>query len=141
MDIYLSGAIRGGRELQQCYQAISDSLNENGHNVLTHHVASINVIEIENSMTDRGIYTQDITWVQECDVVIAEVSIPSLGVGYEVAYALLIDKPVLGIFEENRVISAMISGNTSPNLTLRSYKSIPELLFQIRDYFKSLSKQ
>ena len=131
MDVYLSAAIRGGRELQQNYQAISDYLDENGHIVLTHHVASLNVIEIENSMSDREIYTQDITWLQECDVVIAEVSIPSLGVGYEVAYALLLEKPVLGIFEENRVISAMISGNTSSNLSLRSYKSISELLFQI----------
>lgn len=141
MDVYLSAAIRGGRELQQNYQAISDYLDENGHIVLTHHVASLNVIEIENSMSDREIYTQDITWLQECDVVIAEVSIPSLGVGYEVAYALLLEKPVLGIFEENRVISAMISGNTSSNLSLRSYKSISELLFQIRVFLQSLSKQ
>ena len=141
MDVYLSAAIRGGRELQQNYQEISDYLDENGHIVLTHHVASLNVIEIENSMSDREIYTQDITWLQECDVVIAEVSIPSLGVGYEVAYALLLEKPVLGIFEENRVISAMISGNTSSNLSLRSYKSISELLFQIRVFLQSLSKQ
>ena len=141
MDIYLSAAIRGGRELQQNYQAISNFLDENGHKVLTHHVASLNVIEIENSMSDREIYTQDITWLHECDVVIAEVSIPSLGVGYEIAYALLLDKPVLGFFEENRVISAMISGNTSSNLTLRSYKSISELLIQIGDFLKSLSKQ
>lgn len=137
----MSGAIRGGRELQASYHAILDYLKKNGHEVLTHHVASVNVIEIEESMSDTEIYNQDIAWLQECDTLIAEVSIPSLGVGYEIAWALRLKKPVLGIYEENRVVSAMITGNTSSNLTLRSYRTIPELLLQTKDYLDSLSNQ
>ncbi|MFX0122618.1 MAG: nucleoside 2-deoxyribosyltransferase [Candidatus Hodarchaeota archaeon] len=138
MKIYLSGAIRGGRDLQNNYQIIHEYLLENGHEILTHHVASPNVIEIEQSMTDTEIYTQDIIWLQECKTVIAEVSVPSTGVGYEIAYALTLDKPVLAVYEKDRVISAMISGNTSPNLTIHSYHSIPNLLFQIKYFLSSL---
>ncbi len=141
MKIYLSGAIRGGRELQANYEAIHDYLQSNGHKVLTHHVASPNVIEIENSMSDTEIYAQDIIWLQECDTVIAEVSLPSLGVGYEIAYALSLNKPVLGVYEENRVVSAMISGNTSKNLALHSYKTIPKLLLQIKTFLETLSNK
>jgi len=141
LKIYLSGSIRGGRELQSNYQIIYDYLQNNGHEVLTHHVASPDVIEIENSMTNAEIYTQDINWLQMCDIVIAEVSIPSLGVGYEIAYALHLNKPVLGVYEVKRVISAMILGNTSPNLTLHSYNSISQLLFQIANYIKVISNQ
>ena len=137
----MSGAIRGGRELQANYQAILDYLQKNGHKVLTHHVASVNVIEIEESMSDTEIYTQDIAWLQECETLIAEVSIPSLGVGYEIAYALKINKPVLGVYEENRAVSAMITGNTSSNLTLRSYQSISALREQIKDFLDSLMKK
>ena len=138
MKIYLSAAIRGGRSLQANYQAINEYLQENGHTVLTHHVASANVTEIEETMSDKEIYTQDIDWIDECDVLIAEVSIPSLGVGYEIAYTLGFDKPVLGLYEENRVISAMIAGNTSEKLTLRSYESIPKLFLHIRTFLSSL---
>lgn len=140
MKIYLSCAIRGGRELQTNYQAINDYLSNNGHTILTHHVASPNVLEIEESMSDDDIFTQDIMWLQECDVVVAEVSIPSLGVGYEIAYAIGLNKPVLGVYEENqeKKLSAMISGNTSPCLTLRSYQSIPQLLWHLRNFFSTL---
>ncbi|MFX0013786.1 MAG: nucleoside 2-deoxyribosyltransferase [Promethearchaeota archaeon] len=139
MKIYLSGAIRGGRELQVNYEAINDYLQSNGHDVLTHHVASPKVMNIENSMSDSEIYSQDISWLEECDLLIAEVSIPSLGVGYEISYALCLNKPVLGLYEEDRVISAMISGNTSNNLTLYSYKNISNLLFLIKKYLDSFS--
>ncbi len=141
MKIYLSGAIRGGRELQKNYQIIHDYLQENGHEILTHHVASPNAIEIEESMIDTEIYSQDIIWLQECNIVIAEVSIPSTGVGYEIAYALALNKPVLAVYEENRVISAMILGNPSPNLTVHSYHSIPKLLFQIKHFLSSVSNE
>lgn len=139
MKIYLSGAIRGGRELQSNYQIILDYLEENGHEILTSHVASPQVLDNEKSMTDTEIYTQDIIWLQECNIVIAEVSIPSTGVGYEIAYVLTLNKPVLALYEEDRVISAMISGNTSPKLTLLSYHSIPKLLFQIKHFLNSVS--
>jgi nucleoside 2-deoxyribosyltransferase len=97
------------------------------------------VIEIEESMSDTEIYTQDIAWLQECETLIAEVSVPSLGVGYEIAWALNLNKPVLGIYEENRTVSVMITGNTSSNLTLRSYRTISEILLGIKEYLDSLS--
>ena len=139
MKIYFSVAIRGGRSLQATYQIINEYLQENEYTVLTHHVASANVVEIEETMSDTEIYTQDIKWLDECDVLIAEVSVPSLGVGYEIAYTLGLGKPVLGVYEENRDISAMIAGNTSENLTLRSYESIPKLFFHIKSFLNSLN--
>ena len=141
MKIYLSASIRGGRELQANYATIYDYLQNNGHEVLTQHVASPNVIEIENSMTETEIYTQDIEWLQMCDILIAEISIPSLGVGYEISYALNLHKPVLAVYEENRIISAMLLGNTSPNLTIHSYNSLPKLLFRISNFINGVSNQ
>ena len=92
MKVYLSGAIRGGRQLQNIYQEILDFLQENGHNVLTYHVAKKNVLEIETKLKDTEIFTQDVSWLEECDCVIAEVTVASLGVGYEIAFALAIKK-------------------------------------------------
>ncbi len=136
--IYLSGAIRGGRDLQPTYQEIYDLLRANGHTVLAHHVASKNVLEIEETMTDKEIYTQDVSWLMECDGVIAEVSIPSLGVGYEIGYALSLNKPILGVYESHRTISAMITGNNHSFFTLHSYNDIPDLLDKIGNFLNTL---
>ncbi len=139
MKIYLSGSIRGGRELQPVYNEIYQYLKNNGHKVLAHHVADENVIEIEESVSNQEIYTQDIQWLKECDGVIAEVSIPSLGVGYEIAFSLNLGKPVMAVYnEEKDPISAMISGNTSPNLILKSYTEILQLQIHIKEFLSKL---
>ncbi|MFX0184714.1 MAG: nucleoside 2-deoxyribosyltransferase [Candidatus Hodarchaeota archaeon] len=143
MKFYLCGAIRGGRELQTIYQTIHEYLLMNGHIILDHHISSPDVLEIEDLMTDKEIYKQDIQWLKECHGVIAEVSIPSLGVGYEISYALnYLNKPVLGLFNRSKTpISAMISGNTSKYLTLCSYNDVSELLNHIQEFITYLEKR
>ncbi|KFO36180.1 2'-deoxynucleoside 5'-phosphate N-hydrolase 1 [Fukomys damarensis] len=51
-------------------------------------------------------------WIQQADVVVAEVTQPSLGVGYELGRAVALHKPVLCLFrpQSGRVLSAMIRG-------------------------------
>lgn len=135
MKVYLSGSIRGGRQLQNIYQIILDFLQENDHDVLTYHVAKKDVLEIETKLKDTEIFSQDVFWLEECDCVIAEVSVASLGVGYEIAFALTIKKPVLAIYDNQLgPISAMISGNTSSLISVFSYSSIPELYKYISSF-------
>ena len=136
MKVYLSGSIRGGRQFQKIYQVMLDFLRDNNHDVLTYHVAKKNILEIETEQSDKEIFIQDETWLKECDCVIAEVSVPSLGVGYEIADALSRNKPVLAIYDKQKEpISAMISGNTSPKISVLSYNSIPQLLEHISSFF------
>ncbi len=139
MKVYLSGSIRGGRQLQNIYQTILDFLQDNNHEVLTYHVASKNILEIETEQSDTDIFTQDESWLKECDCLIAEVSVPSLGVGYEIADTLARNKPVLAVYD-NRLgpISAMISGNTSPLISVLSYHSVPQLLERISSFFYNI---
>lgn len=139
MKVYLSGAIRGGRQLQNIYQEILDFLQENDHDVLTYHVAKKDVLELETKQTDKEIFTQDVSWLEECICVIAEVSVPSLGVGYEIAYALTRNKPVLAIYDNKlEPISAMIAGNNSSFISVFSYSSIPQLLELLSSFLKKI---
>jgi nucleoside 2-deoxyribosyltransferase len=52
--------------------------------------------------------------INEADFVVAEVTNPSLGVGYELAYAEKIGKPIACLFDNSsdRKLSAMVSGNS-----------------------------
>ena len=128
MKIYFACSITGGREFESVYQAIVHALAENGHSVLTAHLVESDVMEVEAGLSPRDVYIRDTDWLRECDVLIAEVSVPSHGVGYEVGLALGIEKPVLVLFQDGRKISKMIGGNPDENLTVKTYSSTEEAI-------------
>ena len=111
--IYFAGSIRGGRTDAALYARLIAHMNER-HKVLTEHIGSPSLFPtVERGMTDEQIYVQDMNWLESCDVVIAECSTPSLGVGYEMAYAEKIGKPVHIFFDKSRgYLSAMLTGDT-----------------------------
>lgn len=111
MKIYFAGAIRGGRRHQPVYAAIIDHLSQH-HDVLTVHVAAENVDEEEGTLTDEQIYQRDIAWLDQAEIMIAGVTVPSIGVGYEIAYARSLGKDVICIAHESAHISAMIMGDS-----------------------------
>ena len=123
MNIYFGGSIAGGRMYLVTYQKIVAYLKSLGHQVLTEHVVKPDVLEWEMNFTPQHIYQRDIDWLMKCDAVVAEVSNPSLGVGYEICFALRINKPVLCLFREGIFLSKMLTGNTSEGITVREYKS------------------
>lgn len=134
MHIYFAGSIRGGRELQPMYLKIISHLEGNGHTVLTEHVAQKAVLESESSLSSREIYERDMEWLEECELVIADVTVPSLGVGFEVASAIYRQKPVLCIHQKGIALSAMIAGNTSKNIQVREYSDTQSMI-EIIDEF------
>ena len=69
----------------------------------------------EHDKTTEFIYDRDMAWLKECDMVVAEVTNPSLGVGYELAMAEVWKKPILCLYrpESGKSLSAMIAGNSA----------------------------
>ena len=111
--IYFSASISGGRDDAPRYAALISGLAHHG-SVLTEHIGSPDLSDGgENGPGDLEIYARDLEWLREADVVIAEVTTPSLGVGYEVARAAVMGKHVVCLFrpETGRRLSAMIRGN------------------------------
>ena len=133
MKIYFCGSIRGGRQLVDRYQLIIGFLRDHGE-VLTEHVGDDAIVESgEGTLSDREIHDRDMCWIVESDVIVAEVTIPSLGVGYEIGRAIEMKKPVLCLFHSGSEfsLSAMISG--SAGVVLQEYtdaKEIRELLIR-----------
>jgi 2'-deoxynucleoside 5'-phosphate N-hydrolase len=109
---YFCGSIRGGRQLAGRYRMMIEWLKTYGH-VFTEHVGDDGMIATQDgSLTDREIHDRDLAWIVASDLVIAEVSAPSLGVGYEIARALQLGKPVWCMYhtDTETTLSAMISG-------------------------------
>jgi len=136
MQIYFAGSIRGGREDAALYHQIVELLGNYGE-VLTEHVADTELGILGQHIGDRNIHDRDLGWLKSSDCLVAEVSTPSLGVGYEIGKATEWGKPVLCLYRpaEGRSLSAMIAG--SNGLTLKEYQSADELNQIFEHYFRS----
>ncbi len=134
MDIYFAASISGGRKFEKTYVQIVSILKQKGHRVLTEHIAYPNVLEAEEALTPEQIFARDLKWLTAADVVIAEVSNPSLGVGYEIARALEMKKPVLCVYRRNIFLTKMITGNKDGHLTVQDYSTWAELASVLQTY-------
>jgi nucleoside 2-deoxyribosyltransferase len=127
LNLYFACSLTGGRQDEGAYGIIVSHLERAGHEIPTAHLADPGVMELEKVTAADEIYTRDIHWINDCNALIAEVSTPSHGVGYEISYALGLSKPVLCCYQEGVTVSKMILGNDSPGLTVRSYQTEDEL--------------
>jgi nucleoside 2-deoxyribosyltransferase len=137
MNIYFACSITGGREFEPIYRSIINALLSDGHEIPTAHLADANVKLLEGRVNPRDVYERDTRWIRDSETLVAEVSTPSHGVGYEVAYALSLGKPVLCVYQEGRPISKMLTGNSLSNLTIRVYRNTEEAVAIIRTYLNS----
>ena len=130
MKIYFAASIRGGRDDWTSYLEIVRQLREYGQ-VLTEHVGDGELSASGEGMDDRFMHDRDLDWLKQADYLVAEVTTPSLGVGYEIGKATEWGKPALCLYRpaEGRSLSAMIAG--SSGVILRQYQSSTEL----RDIF------
>ena len=131
--IYFAGSISGGRNDAELYQRLIKMMQETDI-VLTEHIGKPDYSTKNRTIEDEiAVYKQDTAWLLESDLVIAECSQPSLGVGYEMGFAEAHGKPV-HIF--HRVpsdihFSAMLCGNAY--FHVYSYETDEELMGKIRE--------
>jgi nucleoside 2-deoxyribosyltransferase len=137
MRIYFAASIAGGRTFLPTYTQMVEHLKAEGHLVLTEHIVALDVLREEQPFTARQIYERDIRWLESCDRMVAEISNPSLGVGYEICYALDCGKPVLCLHERGLFISRMITGINRPGLAVAEYASAAEWREQIAAFLAS----
>lgn len=128
MNIYFACSITGGREFQPAYETITRALLADGHVIPTAHLAEAGVVDEERIIDPVAVYTRDTDWIRAADVLIAEVSVASHGVGYEIAFALGLGKPVLCLYQQNRKVSKMITGNQDPHLRISSYERVEDAI-------------
>ena len=137
MKIYFAGSIKGGRQDVDLYASLIEHLKEKGE-VPTEHLGN-------PSITDKGevdkapevVHERNVNWLKEADVVVAEVTVKSLGVGYELGLAVAWKKKILCLFREEEIkLTNMIKG--CPGVEVRYYKTLDEAKKIIDKYFAKL---
>lgn len=139
MKIYFACAIMGGRGDEAVYQQLVAAMLADGHVVPTALNAGPGWQTLEQDPDPIEIYQRDMAWIAESQVMVAEISTPSHGVGYEIRYALEQAKPVLCLYQRQRKVSKMLTGNTMPNLTVHAYDTVDEALRLLRQFLAAAS--
>jgi nucleoside 2-deoxyribosyltransferase len=140
MKIYFAGSIRAGREDAAIYETMIAWLRSFGE-VMTGHVGNPALSEAgDDGPNDRYIHDRDMAWLKSCDLVVAEVTAPSLGVGYELGWATALAKPVLCLYrpQSGRVLSAMIGG--SSGIQVSAYSSMDEAKRIMEEFIKKIAE-
>jgi nucleoside 2-deoxyribosyltransferase len=140
MKIYFAGAIRGGRDDVALYGEIISMLKSYG-TVLTEHLGDTSITgtgQMGQGKSAEDIYSDDVAWLDESDIVIAEVTTPSLGVGYELGRAEAKGKRIVCLFRINagRHLSGMVLGN--PNVKVFEYEKVEDLGSVFKEVFEGL---
>jgi hypothetical protein len=134
MRVYFAGSIRGGRQDAALYGELIAFIKRYAE-VLTEHVGdqSLNRDQGEGYSASY-IHERDLDWLKDSDAMIAEVSTPSLGVGYEIATAVGHRKRVLCLYnpKSGKKLSAMIAG--CPDVEVCAYTDIGEAQSAIRSF-------
>jgi len=134
MKIYFSVPVISGSREGLPIKEIQDFLEKEGHFILTSRLLEKDFREKESQLPRDFIFQRDMEWLKEADLVIAEASIPSTGIGYEIAHALNLRKKVLCLAQEGAPVTAMIEGNEK--LSFLRYKSTQEALILLEGFFE-----
>jgi len=143
MRIYLACTVRGDRGGVTAARALCSQLRHHGHEVLTSHLLDDDVEAAEARLTPDAVFQRDIEWLNRCDVLVAEASGSSFGVGFEVGYVLAraaeTGQAVVLLYDRSRTgaISRLVVGNCHAACTTVGYESVDELLAFIDQRFAS----
>ncbi len=140
MRVYLACTVRGHRAGVAAGRVIAERLEAHGHEVLTKHLLLDDVEANESKLSDDDIYRRDLEWVSSCDVLVAEASGSSYGVGFEVGFVLgrsaQSGQRVLVLYDSGRrtAVSRLITGNRHPACRTVGYGSLDELRAAVDEF-------
>jgi len=132
MKIYLSVPIVGGRN-PKLAKIICDTIEKSGNEVISKWVIS----DDPSFYSDpKYVYDRDTEGVKKADLIVAEVSKPSHGVGMEIMLGITLGKKIIAIAESNAKISTMLLG--APNITWIFYDTIEEMVEKLSFLLRNL---
>jgi len=138
MKIYFATSISGetNPDANKTNKELINHLKKYGE-VLTEHFGNSSLIQIgELTINDKEIHDRDMKWIMEADVIIAEISNTSFGVGYEIGRSVENNKKVLCLRKkQDRRLSAMIRG--CDKITVKDYDDIEDAKKIIDDFLKT----
>jgi hypothetical protein len=140
MNVYLACTVRGSRQGTAAARVLCEALERRGHTVLTKHLLADDVDRAESSLSEAQVFRRDIEWLESADLLIAESSGSSFGVGFEVGYVIGrsagTGQRVLVLYDKARrgAVSRLMIGNVHPACTTYAYRDEDDLRRFVEEY-------
>lgn len=130
MKLYFCGSMTGSREKQENYEQIINYLKNYG-TILNEFVADKIVKDYEPEV----VFNRDYNNMNNADVCIADISIPSTGVGFELGVFHMLKTKTLVVYDENMPLPSSLPRGCN-NFTIKSYKDINEEIEIIKNFLE-----
>ncbi len=146
LKVYFTAATSYDGQLHDNYRKIINLLKKEETKIISgSQIIDEQLLSQDRRLTRQQIFNREKKLIEQADLLIAEVSRPSLGVGSEIVYALNKRKPVLALVYQNSEdkISPMIAGNPSDNLFLERYNNerLPYIIHSFIEHIKTIKKR
>ncbi len=131
MKFYFCGSMTFDRSKLYDYQKMIAKLKEFG-SVLNEFVG-------EEKMKDTlplDEFNQDVANLKIADMLVADITVPSTGVGFEIGYFLRENKPMLLLYEQDKPLPSSLVRGIEKSLVL-SYKDIDDALVKIAEFVRN----
>lgn len=140
MKIYFAASAALLQQQTSVYKKIISLLRKNGHKILDSWIIERLKKPTAPPFSSKELLLKQLNLIQDCEVMVVEVSTRSFGVGYLIGQALAEHKPILCLYPQEKGLedlSTLIKGTTSSLITLRRYTedSLDEV---ITDYFENI---
>jgi len=127
MQIYFTAATTGDgdKEERKRYAKILSTIKKQRHTTTSgEQIINPALLATDATKSAEDIFKREKERIEASDCVVCEVTNPSSGVGGEIVYALVHNKPVLSLFykEAENKLSPMIAGNPSDHLYVEHYE-------------------
>lgn len=139
MNIFFTGSITSHVKNRENYAQIVRCLKASGHCVIADHILQITEDEVSKKSRDErlGFHKQVEEWIQSCHCVVAETTIPSVSVGYEIALAARLGIPVL-ILHSSGEGPSLLTQHKSEHIVVEKYTahSLPVIIADFLGFVK-----
>lgn len=136
MKIYFAGSIRGGGGDPELFKQIITYLQKYGEIVGGEYADQVLASNVtDGSIDDEFISNRDSQRLTDADVLVAEITSPSHGVGYEIGRCVEMKKRIICLYQpkQDRKVSALIAGNQ--NIKKVAYTDLKEARHAIDKFF------
>lgn len=146
LKIYFTASTSFDGEYLKNYRTILNLLKKTNSKILSgEQIVKRSLLKKDQKLPEEMIFKRERRLIDEADLVVADVTKPSIGVGGQIVYALMREKPVLAlVYKENEDrLSPMIAGNPSDNLFLEHFDldNLHLILKNFLHYIRQLKKK
>jgi len=133
MKVFLTYKSKGNINTLEKIEKITEFLEKKRCIINNKDIRNKNANYLGDKMLDKEILNRNLELIKDADVLIAEITNPSLGVGYQINFAKNLNKKVICLYENQvkQELSPIINGDE--DLIIIKYSELKELIDKLSE--------